>query len=379
MLPIAVDAMGGDFGPQVVVEGAVNAANKFGIPSLLVGDIDELERLLSESSGVNRGLISVHHASQVVSMDESPGLAIRGKQDSSVRVAFDLVKQGKASAVVSLGNTGAIMAAGVFVAGTLPAIARPAIATVIPKGKSDIPTVLLDAGANIGCHAYQLVQFALMGHHYAVAGLGCKKPRVALLSNGTELSKGTDVTRSAAMMLSELEGIHFIGYVEGRDIAQDVVDVVVCDGFVGNIVLKAVEGCVGLVVDSLKEVATSSVRGKIGMWLARSALKGVLKNKLDPSAYGGAPLLGLGEVAIKCHGSSKSRAVMNGIKVAHQFIEKQVLDSLRISLNDLDEKMRSLDIEHPEGLTGALDKRASHKVKGAEKGSIVGEENGRAK
>ena len=360
-LPIAVDAMGGDYGSKVVVEGAVKAAREFGIASILVGISDEINSHLSRFPDRESLPIKVHHASQIVGMDESPGLAIRGKQDSSVRVAFDLVKRTQASAVVSLGNTGALMAAGVFVAGTLPGIARPAIASILPKGNSTVPTILLDAGANIGCHAYQLVQFALMGHHYAVAGLGCEKPRVALLSNGTELAKGTDVIRSAAMMLGDLEHINFIGYVEGRDIAQDVVDVVVCDGFVGNIVLKAVEGCVGLVVDSLKEVATTSFRGKLGMWLARTSLRGVLKNKLDPSAYGGAPLLGLGEVAIKCHGSSKERAVMNGIKVAHQFIERRVLDSLRVSLSDLDAKMGSLDVDSSNVVSGALDKKSTKK------------------
>lgn len=378
-LPIAVDVMGGDHGPQVVVEGAVCAAREFGIPSILVGARDQINTHLERFPDRDSLPIEVHHASQVVGMEESPGLAIRGKQDSSVRVAFDLVKQQKASAVVSLGNTGALMAAGVFVAGTLPGIARPAIASIIPKGNSTIPTILLDAGANIGCHAYQLVQFALMGHHYAVSALGCKKPRVALLSNGTELAKGTDVIRSAAMMLGELEDINFIGYVEGRDIAQDVVDVVVCDGFVGNIVLKAVEGCVGLVVDSLKEVASSSIRGKLGMWLARASLKGVLRNKLDPSAYGGAPLLGLGEVAIKCHGSSKERAVMNGIKVAHHFIEQRVLDSLRTSLSVLDTKISSVDMGGSNGVTGALDKKSSQKKTVNREQRLTGEGNGRTK
>jgi glycerol-3-phosphate acyltransferase PlsX len=344
-LPIAVDAMGGDNGPRVVVDGAVHAARKSQIPSILVGDQVQVNQILSEYPDAKHLPISVHHASQVVEMDDTPGLAIRGKPDSSVRVAFELVAAGKASAVVSSGNTGAIMAAGVFVGGTLPGIARPAIASLIPKGTAGTPTVLLDSGANTGCQAFQLVQFAIMGHHYAVSALGVRRPRVALLSNGTEISKGNDIIRAAALMLSELEGINFIGYVEGRDIARDVVDVVVCDGFVGNIVLKAMEGSVGLVLDSMKAAVETNLRAKIGLWLAKPALKSIFKNKLDPSAYGGAPLLGLGHIAIKCHGSSQGRAVMNGIRVAQKFVEEGVLQELQAALTQLDAKVGNVDTD----------------------------------
>jgi glycerol-3-phosphate acyltransferase PlsX len=359
VLPIAVDAMGGDHGPRVVVEGAVAAARDFGVSAVLVGDEAQLIELLRAHDPEGALPISVHHASQVVGMDEAPGLAIRGKQDSSVRVAFELVSQGRASAVVSPGNTGAIMAAGVFVSGTLPGIARPAIASLIPKGVAGSPTVLLDAGANTGCHAFQLVQFAIMGQYYAEAALGCTSPRIALLSNGTELAKGNDIIRSAAMMLSELEGVNFIGYVEGRDIARDVVDVVVCDGFVGNIVLKAMEGCVGLVTDSMKAVAQTSLRGKIGLWLARPVLRTVFKEKLDPSAYGGAPLLGLGQIAIKCHGSSSSRAIMNGIRVAQRFVDQGVLARLHAALQQLDVRNAGVEAEGGQGWSRAFEKKVA--------------------
>jgi glycerol-3-phosphate acyltransferase PlsX len=351
--------MGGDHGPRVVVEGAVAAARDFGVSAVLVGDEAQLIELLRAHDPEGALPISVHHASQVVGMDEAPGLAIRGKQDSSVRVAFELVSQGRASAVVSPGNTGAIMAAGVFVSGTLPGIARPAIASLIPKGVAGSPTVLLDAGANTGCHAFQLVQFAIMGQYYAEAALGCTSPRIALLSNGTELAKGNDIIRSAAMMLSELEGVNFIGYVEGRDIARDVVDVVVCDGFVGNIVLKAMEGCVGLVTDSMKAVAQTSLRGKIGLWLARPVLRTVFKEKLDPSAYGGAPLLGLGQIAIKCHGSSSSRAIMNGIRVAQRFVDQGVLARLHAALQQLDVRNAGVEAEGGQGWSRAFEKKVA--------------------
>ena len=378
VLPIAVDAMGGDHGPKVVVEGAVEAARRFGVSSTLVGDKAALDALLSSYPDASSLPITVHHASQVVGMDEAPGLAIRGKQDSSIRVAFELVSKRQASAVVSPGNTGAIMAAGVFVGGTLPGIARPAIASLIPKGMSGTPTVLLDAGANTGCQAFQLVQFAIMGHHYAVAALGCEKPRVALLSNGTELAKGNDIIRSAAMMLSELEGINFIGYVEGRDIARDVVDVVVCDGFVGNIVLKAMEGSVGLVLDSMKAIAEKSFRAKVGLWIARPVLRSVFKEKLDPSAYGGAPLLGLGHIAIKCHGSSSARAVMNGIKVAQKFVDEGVLSRLHSALTQLDVKVATMDSDGGNGWSRVFDKKTSRNKKddSASKRSVGGDNGG---
>jgi len=306
-------------------------------------------------------------------MDESPGLAIRGKPDSSIRVAFELVAQGKASAVVSPGNTGAIMAAGVFVGGTLPGIARPAIASLIPKGVGTTPTVLLDSGANTGCQAFQLVQFALMGNQYAKSALGIESPRIALLSNGTEVSKGNDIIRSAAMMLSEIEGLNFKGYVEGRDIAKDVVDVVVCDGFVGNIVLKAMEGSVGLVIDSVKAAMEHSLRAKVGLWLAKPVLKSVFKDKLDPSAYGGAPLLGLGQIAIKCHGSSKSRAIMNGIRVARKFVEEEVLDQLNTALGHLDSKIGPVDNDGGNGWSRVFEKRAA---RGRKDGKSADEING---
>ncbi len=373
VLPIAVDAMGGDHGPKVVVEGAVMAARRDGISSIIVGNLEEIEKLLNQYPESDRSLISVHHASQFIQMDESPGLAIRGKPDSSIRVAFELVGAGKASAVVSPGNTGAIMAAGVFVGGTLPGIARPAIASLIPKGVGATPTVLLDSGANTGCQAFQLVQFALMGSQYACSALGIERPRIALLSNGTEASKGNDIIRSAAMMLSEIEGLNFIGYVEGRDIARDVVDVVVCDGFVGNIVLKAMEGSVGLVIDSIKAAMEHSLRAKFGLWLAKPVLRSVFKDKLDPSAYGGAPLLGLGHIAIKCHGSSKSRAVMNGIRVARKFVDEDVMQQLHTALGHLDSKMGTVDHDGGNGWSRVFEKRTT---RGRKEGKGADEING---
>jgi glycerol-3-phosphate acyltransferase PlsX len=268
-------------------------------------------------------------------MDDTPSLALRGKTDASIRVAFELVAAGKASAVVSPGNTGAIMAAGLFVVGSLMGVTRPAIASCIPRPTGG-PTILLDSGANAGCQAHQLVQFALMGHHYANTCLGRVNPRIALLSNGTEPSKGNDLVRLTAGMLAEIKELNFTGFIEGRDIAEDVADVVVCDGFVGNIVLKAMEGTASLVFDSMKICAANDWRAKIGLFLARPALRRLFRERLDPSAYGGAPLLGLGCVAIKCHGSSSARAIANGVRVAKTFVDEDLLEKMRLAVGQVE-------------------------------------------
>jgi phosphate acyltransferase len=345
-LPVAVDAMGGDYGSGVVVEGAIAAAEEFKIKSIIVGFEEEIKERLQKLNALNNPYVSVVNAPEFIDMNDSPSVAIKGKSKSSIRIAFQLVKEGKASSVVSPGNTGAVMAAGVYVSGTLPGIVRPAIATLIPKTIGTKPTVLLDSGANVDCQAYQLVQFALMGYYYAKVALGSDitdkeskegySPRVALLSNGSELSKGTDIIRSAAFTLSEMKDINFIGYVEGRDIPKDIADVVVCDGFVGNVILKSMEGTVELVVDSLKKYAEEgTLRSKIGMWLAKPVFKTLFKEKFDPSAYGGAPLLGLNDIVIICHGSSNNRAIKNAIRIAHQYSNQDLVVKIGHILSSL--------------------------------------------
>ncbi|MCB0353736.1 MAG: phosphate acyltransferase PlsX [Bdellovibrionales bacterium] len=332
--PIAVDVMGGDHGPEAIVRGAVRAVREYSIPVILVGDREKIDNTLKTEKGVPSGLLSIRHAPEEITMDEVPVTALRAKRESSIRVAFELVKAGEASAVVSPGNTGAVMAAGCLISGTLPGIARPAIASVFPRVRVPKPIVLLDAGANVDCHAQQLVQFALMGHYYSVVGLGIPKPKVALLSNGTESSKGNDVTRAAYAILSQQSEIDFVGYVEGRDIPTDKADVLVCDGFVGNIVLKSLEGGVELVFETLKNFVEKSVRGKIGMWLARPVIKALFRDQLDPSSFGGAPLLGLNDVAIICHGSSGSRAISAAIRVADTFVKQNVIASMYKTLSE---------------------------------------------
>jgi len=324
--------MGGDHGCGVVVEGAVAALREFGISSILVGDEAEITPHLHRLGLTGSSAITVRHAPDVITMDDSPGKALRAKPQASIRVALELVSSGEACAVVSPGNTGAVMAASVFVSGLLPGIARPAIASLIPRVGDLPPTVLLDSGANIDCRADQLVQFALMGSCYAASLTSPRVPRVALLSNGSEPSKGNDITRAAALSLSRIPDLSFVGYVEGRDIPRDAADVVVCDGFVGNIVLKCMEGSVELVFDLIRRCAEMSLRGKIGLALARPVLKRLFRERLDPSAYGGAPLLGLNHVVIICHGSARERAIMNGVRVARRFVEQGLGDQLRAAL-----------------------------------------------
>jgi glycerol-3-phosphate acyltransferase PlsX len=336
-LPVAIDAMGGDHGPAVIVEGAVQAARELELSSVLVGREGEIREQLRRLGAEDDPHLFVSHADEVITMEDSPSTAIRRKRNSSIGRAFELVRDGRASSVLSAGNTGAVMAAGLFVSGALPGIGRPAIASLIPRVGNPNPIVLLDSGANIDCHAHQLVQFALMGNYYARSVLPCDEPRVALLSNGSEASKGNDITRAAAIMLADLPDIRYVGYVEGRDISRDVADVIVCDGFVGNIVLKTMEGAVDLVLDSIKQYVEASPRGKFGMWLAKPVIKNLFRSKLDPSFYGGAPLLGLNDIAIICHGSSDSRAIMNAIRVADKFVDEALIARVSQALGALEQ------------------------------------------
>jgi len=339
-LPVAVDAMGGDHGPKVVVEGVISAVNDIDCEAIIVGKESEIKSCLDSLGAGNNPKIKIKNANSVVTMDDSPAVVMRGKTDSSIRVAFQLVKNGEASSLISPGNTGAVMAAGLVLSGTLPGIARPAIATLIPKVGKSKPTVLLDSGANVDCHAHQLVQFALMGSCYARVALPVENPRTALLSNGSEPSKGTDIIRAAAQSMSEMEELNYIGYVEGRDIPKDSADVVVCDGFVGNLILKAMEGTVELVLDTMKMSVERSLSAKVGMFMAKPALKTLFSQKLDPASYGGAPLLGLNHMAIICHGSSNGRAIMNAIKVAKKFVDAELIKKMEQALISFDLKKR---------------------------------------
>ncbi len=327
---VAVDAMGGDNSPANEVDGAVMAARRWQIPIVLVGQSELLAQELANHD--TQGLdIRVEHASEVVGMHDSASDAVRKKKDSSIRVALNLLKGGHANAVVSTGNSGATMAAGMFVLKRIPGIDRPAIATLVPNLKDQ--TLILDVGGNVDCKPPHLVQFALMGSVYASHMLGKPSPRVGLLSNGAEESKGNELTREANQILKRTS-LNYVGYTEGRDIYNANVDVVVCDGFVGNVVLKVSEGLAEAIGAILREEFGSRLLSKLGYLLARPALK-AFKKKVDYAEYGGAPLLGVQGTVMICHGSSNPQAIMNAIKMAHDSEAHQVIRKLSESLEEL--------------------------------------------
>ena len=309
---IALDAMGGDLAPKATVEGAVAAARDFGIEIVLVGDLDLLTRELSEHKP--GGLkITIEHAPESVAMDESPMESVLTKPHSSIHIGLEMVKRGDASAFVSAGNSGAVMAAAMMILGTLPGVDRPAIASLVPA--SDGLALLIDAGANTDVKPLNLAQFAVMGSVYCHRVRGVPNPRVGILANGEEASKGNDLTRAAAAMLGGMrESVDYIGYVEGRDINRGKADVVVTDGFTGNVALKTMEGFASFLLGNLRDVFGNTF-GRIAYLLVRKRL-GAIRERLDPSEYGGAPLLGLGGVTIIAHGSSNPRAIRNAIRAA---------------------------------------------------------------
>ena len=343
-LPIAVDVMGADHGLGVQVEGAIQAFNEFGARSILVG-IEEDIRAKLAGFGASSLPISVCHAPEVIAMDDTPAKAVRRKPDASLCVAYNLVQSGQASAVLSSGNSGAMMAAGRILCGLLPGIERPAIATLLPVVGDGKPNVILDSGANVDCHAQNLVQFAIMGAVYCNSLFHTDRPRVALLSNGTEPSKGTDLLRAASMILSRSDAINFVGYVEGRDVATNYADVIVCDGFVGNVLLKAMEGCVRLIFDQLIHESRKGLLRKLGLAMSRQVYKEVFSEKFDYTAHGGAPLLGLQKLAIVLHGSSGARAVKNAIRVADSFVRDRMLDKIAQQLSHLEEQIPEFEGE----------------------------------
>jgi len=330
MLTIAVDAMGGDHAPNPEVEGAVRAARTLGVRVILVGRQDVVRRELQQFDDY-RGLpIEIVHASEQVTMDDSAARAVRSKRDSSLRVASRLVRDSIAQGLVSAGNTGAVMATAKMVQGVIPGVERPALAGIFPTliGK---PVVVVDVGANVDCSARMLAQFAVMGETYSRAVLHQSKPKVGLLSIGEEEHKGNDITRAATPLLKSLP-LHFMGNVEGRDIYTGKSDVIVCDGFIGNVSLKVSEGLVDMVKQMLQESLRATITRQIGYVLARSAFAD-FKKRVDYSEYGGAPLLGVRGVCIICHGRSNANAIKNAIRVAAEFssghVNQRIEDELR--------------------------------------------------
>ncbi len=319
---IALDAMGGDQAPGEIILGAILASRSFeNIEILLVGDQQKLNTEIKKAEFELQGSkLKVWHASEVINMEEHPAVAVKKKKDSSLVVANRLVKEGKADVVISAGNTGAAMTASLLTLGRVKGINRPAIASLMPNLKG--VGVLLDAGANADCDPENLVKFGIMGSIYAEQVLEITNPRVGLLSIGEESTKGNKLVIAAHELLAKTD-LNFIGNIEGRDINKGVCDVIVCDGFVGNVVLKMAEGLSSALFTQIKEAINTSLKSKMGGYLLRDSFK-ILKASLDHTEYGGAPLLGLNGLSMICHGSSNAKAIKNAIKAAIKAINQEV-------------------------------------------------------
>jgi glycerol-3-phosphate acyltransferase PlsX len=319
--------MGGDLGPAVIVEGAAASVREYGASVILVGDRSAIEREVVRCRAQRLG-IEIRHSTQVVGMAESPSHALRRKRDSSLRVAAELLRDGHASAIVSAGNTGAALAICMFVVGVLPGVERPAIAAVLPNLRGF--TVLLDAGANVDPKPRHLLQFAVMGHAYAQDILGYGSPRVGLLSVGEEEGKGNDLTKDAYEALKE-SSLNFIGNVEGRDIYNGRCDVVVTDGFTGNVAIKISESLAEMITSMIKEELTRDARSRLGAALSMPAFER-FKRRVDYTEMGGAPLLGINGAAIICHGASPVKAIKNAVRVAREWATTNVNEHITAAL-----------------------------------------------
>ena len=320
MLTIAVDAMGGDNAPKAEVEGSVLAARSLGVKVILVGRKDLVRQELQKHHDYADLPIEVEHASDVITMEDATQ-AVRTKKDSSLRIASRLVRDGRAQGLVSAGNTGAVMATAKIVQGVVPGVTRPALAAVFPTVKGS-PAIMVDVGANVDCSPRMLAQFAVMGEIYSRIILRRPKPRVGILSIGEEDHKGNDLTRASKELIKGLN-LNFLGNVEGRDLFGGNVDVIVCDGFIGNVALKVSEGLGDMVKVLLREALESTITGKIGYAISKTAF-GEFKKRLDYSEYGGAPLLGVRGVCIISHGRANANAIKNAIRVAADFCHGKV-------------------------------------------------------
>lgn len=324
---IIIDAMGGDNAPGEIVKGAVESLKEHDITPILVGNKEIIEKEIKANGG-DIAKFEIVNATEVITNDDHPALAIRRKKDSSMVVGMKLLKEGKGDAFISAGNTGAILAGGLFVVGRINGIDRPALAPILP-GKNG-PFMLIDVGANAECKVQNILQFAVMGDIYLRKVLKKNNPRVAMVNIGSEEEKGTEFTKACYSSLKNSE-LNFTGNIEGREIPEGNVDVVVCDGFTGNIILKLFEGVSQTIFDILKEEIMSSTRTKIGGMLLKPVFK-KFKKKFDYTEYGGAVLLGLEGAVIKAHGSSNAKAVKNAVRQAILCVEGKVIESIKESL-----------------------------------------------
>ena len=329
---IIVDAMGGDHAPVEIVKGAVEAHKLFGHEIILVGKEDAVKECLKNEGASELAGITVRHAGDVIDMNDEPTAAIRRKKDSSMVVALNMLKNGEGDAVVSAGSTGALLTGATLLVRRIKGVRRACLAPTVPN--IDKGFVLIDAGANAECVPEQLVQFAFMGSLYAERVLGFAKPRVALLNNGAEEHKGTPMHQEAYKLLSKAEGLNFVGNVEGSGVLTGEVDVVVSDGFSGNILLKSIEGTAKFVMKMMKEVMTSNLKNKLAALVIKKDM-GALKEKMDPNNVGGTALLGVSKPVIKAHGSSTAPAIVNAIKQAATFTESGFIQAIEENIENM--------------------------------------------
>jgi glycerol-3-phosphate acyltransferase PlsX len=330
MLTIAVDAMGGDHAPKAEVEGAIRAASELGLRVILVGQEVVVRQELAKHHGADSLPIEIRHAAEVITMDDSAAKVVRTKKNSSIHVAARLVRDGEAQGFVSAGNTGAVMATAKMIQGMMRGVQRPALASAFPTLKGT-PVVVVDVGANVDSTAAMLAQFAVMGEIYSRYIFKIHAPRVGLLSIGEEEHKGNDLTRAATPLMKCLP-LHFIGNVEGRDIYSGLADVIVCDGFIGNVALKVSEGLADMLQAMLRESLEATVTRKLGYVLSKEAYRDFRK-RVDYSEYGGAPLLGVKGVSIICHGRSNANAIKNAIRVASEFARSRINEKIEAELD----------------------------------------------
>jgi glycerol-3-phosphate acyltransferase PlsX len=320
-MKVAVDAMGGDHAPEAIVEGALLAAKKLDLDEvILVGDEASIEREWAKHHLLKGVPASIVHAAHAVQMHESPARVLRSRQDSSISVAIDLMKDERCDAVVTAGNSGAAMAISMSKLKKLEGVERPALASIHPTLNG--ASILIDAGGNVDCKPIHLVQFAIMGEIYARFILGKDRPQVGLLSNGTEDSKGNELTKRVHAILRK-SGLNYIGYVEGTDISSGTVDVVVCDGFVGNVALKSSEGIADSFIAMLRAATRKSLWARIGYFFMRQAQESI-KRRIDYSEYGGVPLLGINGTCFICHGHSSAKAIKSAIRAASKYVQSDI-------------------------------------------------------
>lgn len=331
-MKIAIDIMGGDGGPVVTVKASVDAVNELDVHLVLIGKEDIIKNELSKYK-YNSEKIDIVNAEEEITNEEEPAMAIRKKKDSSMVVGFNMLKEGSVSGFISAGSTGALLSGGLLIVKRIKGIERPALATVYPTKKG--VSLLLDVGANADSKPKYLQQFAIMGSIYSEKILNKQNPKVALINIGSEKEKGNILTKEAYSLLEQTPNINFCGNIEGRDIPDGSIDVLVCDGFVGNIVLKLTEGLAISIFSMLKEVFMKSMKSKIGAMMLKSGLVD-FKKKLDYTEYGGAPLLGVKGTVIKAHGSSNDVAIKNAIKQAKQFIENRVVENIEENIRGLE-------------------------------------------